>query len=613
MVSIKYDSWQREYKFPFGACKKDEQVHFSITVYGENIHSVELLMRKEDGSKGIEYLMMDSQDAVRYSCDYFFSEGVGIYFYYFRIIQWEGDGPHTYFYGCDNGKGGAGKIDRCEAQIYPYQITCYEKKDRAPKWYREAVAYQIFPDRFFNGASKGEIIHPKKNTFIYATPLDDPMYIKDETGAVSRWDFFGGNLAGIIEKLPYLEELGVTVVYLNPIFEAASNHRYDTSDYLKIDPMLGEEADLVALLSALHARGMHLILDGVFSHVGMNSRYFNKKNDYSDETGAFQSKESPYYPWFEFTDYPIKYKSWWDVLDLPEINKENPDFQQFIYGKNEHSVLSKWNKLGVDGWRLDVADELPDEFIQGIRENLDQFDERVLIGEVWEDASNKIAYEKRRKYVYGRELHGMMNYPFRTQILDFVRGTVSPKEIAVALMTLQENYPPAVFYNNLNNIGTHDTKRIFTELAGETALLKQVVGLLFSLPGVPCIYYGDEAGLSGQADPDNRRFYPWGHENEKIMNIYKEWALFRKKHPELIHGDLQLFYTPSLLGVVRFINDQYVVSLLNATDKLQLLQREEIFFLKNGVLEETVLYEHLGEVSLAPHTIYTGSFSLEIN
>ncbi|MGO2939458.1 MAG: alpha-amylase family glycosyl hydrolase [Pseudolactococcus laudensis] len=202
-----------------------------------------------------------------------------------------------------------------------------------------------------------------------------------------------------MDKIPYLKLLGVRALYFNPIFEARSSHRYDTSDYMKIDPVLGTEADFKQLVDTLHQHDMRLILDGVFSHVGRNSKYFDFDGK-SGGQGAYQTTQSPYFDWFTFNQYPDDYKSWWGIKDLPTIDKTKESFQQYIYGESD-SVLSKWNGLGIDGWRLDVADELPDDFIKGIRDTLENYPEQVLIGEVWEDASRKIAYEQHRKYIYG--------------------------------------------------------------------------------------------------------------------------------------------------------------------------------------------------------------------
>lgn len=362
MTAIYFNSWLEEYKQPFGAIEKGDTVTFSIAVQESVVEQVLLVMRKEDGEQGVEKINMSPQEELRYTCAYSLEQRAGLYFYYFEILKKEaGQEAEILYFGSNQGKGGAGVLTPALGDLHPYQLTCYEKTDPAPDWYRKGIVYQIFPDRFYNGNPHKEISQPKKNTFIYGTWEDEPMYIKDEQGEIIRWDFYGGNLQGIIEKIPYLKELGVTVLYLNPIFEAASNHRYDTGDYLAIDGMLGDEKIFQQLLDCLHENDMQLILDGVFSHVGRNSRYFNYDGRYGEYEGAYRKPESRYRQWFKFSDYPQEYKSWWGVKDLPEADKENHDFQQFIYGEKD-SVIEKWTAMGVDGWRLDVADELPDFF-----------------------------------------------------------------------------------------------------------------------------------------------------------------------------------------------------------------------------------------------------------
>ncbi len=196
------------------------------------------------------------------------------------------------------------------------------------------MVYQIFPDRFNNGNPHGEIQGRKKDSFIYATKEDSPYYIKDGHGDIARWDFFGGNFEGIRQKIPYLKDLGVTAIYLNSIFQASSNHRYDTQDFMKIDPMLGTEEDFKNLIKDLHKNRIALILDGVFNHVGADSKYF---------LSAVTDKTGPYYSWFNFINYPTKYQSWWGVTTLPEVNKNNADYQNFICGPD--GVLAKWTRM----------------------------------------------------------------------------------------------------------------------------------------------------------------------------------------------------------------------------------------------------------------------------
>lgn len=597
MTAIYFNSWLEEYKHPFGAIQQLNTAHFSINVKSAGVEKVSLIMRKEDGERGFERLPMTAETDDFYKCSYTFDQGKGLYFYYFEVLC---NGEATIYCGSNQGNGGIGVLSTAIEEVHPYQITCYETHDPAPDWYRNGVVYQIFPDRFFNGNLHREISHSKRNTFIYGTYEDEPLYLKDENDEIIRWDFFGGNLMGIIKKVPYLKSLGVTVLYLNPIFEAASNHRYDTGDYFAVDGILGDEETFEQLVSILHENDMRLILDGVFSHVGRNSRYFNHDGRYGKGSGAYQNIESPYYPWFSFSEYPEEYKSWWGIKDLPEINKDNTDFQQFIYGKD--GVLDKWTSLGVDGWRLDVADELPDFFITGIRQRLNQYPEKVLIGEVWEDASKKISYDQRREYVFGNALHGVMNYPFRESILAYLDEKQTPQQLAEQLTILQENYPEAIFYNNLNNIGTHDTERILTLLDNNTTKLSFALGLMFMLPGVPTIYYGDEAGLTGGKDPANRKFFPWENQDQAIFENYQRWVRRRTENPILAQGGFYPFYTDELLGVLRCHKGQSALYLVNLTDKEVAVSIDNLHFTKALPIFESLLQELLKDVVIAEHS-----------
>lgn len=563
-----------------------------IQVPEATVTSVELIIYQENGRKDV---LLMTNEGEQYQIDYTCQQGKGLYFYYFKINQ----GNDALFYGSQSTGGGAGQIYTVEQQVQPYQLTCYDKAESTPSWYREAVVYQIFPDRFFNGNPDGKVNHPKKNSFIYGSYEDAPFYVKDAQGDIVRWDFQGGNLLGIIKKIPYLKELGVTVIYLNPIFEAISNHRYDTGNYLKIDPILGDEATFKELITILHQNEMQLILDGVFNHVGRESIYFSGNGEDGLPKGATISKESPYYSWFTFLKYPGEYKSWWGFKDLPEVNKENLAFQQFIYGEQE-SVLTKWNELAVDGWRLDVADELPDFFLEGIRRNLEGYSDKVLLGEVWEDASNKISYGKRRQYILGNSLQGVMNYPFREAILALLNQTKSTEELAVMLTTLQENYPKDVFYNNLNNLGTHDTERILTLLGENLQKLTLAVSLLMMLPGIPSVYYGDEAGSTGGKDPDNRKFYPWGNENQQIMAIFQQWIARRRQSEPLKYGEFSLFYTEKLFGILRYTKTAFSLCVINPTDQPLAITWEAIEWLSDQPLAASVLKNSLENVTIPP-------------
>ena len=286
-----------------------------------------------------------------------------------------------------------------------------------------------------------------------------------------------------------------------------------------------------------------------------DSRYFNARGHY-DELGAHQSKDSPYYEWFNFSEWPDRYSSWWGIYTLPETNEMNEKYLDYIVD-SEDSVIRRWLRLGASGWRLDVADELPDEFIERLaaaarREKPDA----MVIGEVWEDASNKVSYSRRRRYFQGGELDSVMNYPLRDGILAFLNGDAA-ENFAEKMECLRENYPREVFYNLMNIIGTHDTARALTVLGSRPELwnadkntqaytvlvgdarerakrrLKMAAVIQFCMPGSPTIYYGDEAGMQGYGDPLNRRTFPWGHEDEELLYFYRTLCAERDQSEEI--------------------------------------------------------------------------------
>ena len=271
-------------------------------------------------------------------------------------------------------------------------------------------------------------------------------------------------MEGIIQKLDYLQSLGITCIYLNPIFEAHSNHRYDTADYTKVDPLLGSKEDFKRLCKEANKRGIHIMLDGVFNHTGSDSIYFNRKGRYQT-LGAYQSQESPYYDWYQFYQWPEQYACWWNFETLPNVNETNETYNAYINGTD--GVIQTWLKAGADGWRLDVADELPDLFLDDITKAAKQVKPTsMILGEVWEDASNKMAYGQRRRYLLGKQLDSVMNYPFREAIIGFLTGK-NPAEMMELIMTVLEHYPPSAIHLLMNHIGTHDTERILTVLGGE--------------------------------------------------------------------------------------------------------------------------------------------------
>jgi 4-alpha-glucanotransferase len=512
--------------------------------------------------------------------DYKVPDNPGLVWYYFVLQQ----DLHVFHYGNNSERlGGEGQL--CIEEPPSYQVTVYRPM-QIPSWFKEGIIYQIYVDRFYNGNENGLVLNPRKNSLIHGDWFDTPFYIKDERGRVIRWNFFGGNLQGVLQKLPYLKELGITILYLNPIFDSPSNHKYDTADYKKIDPMYGDNAVFRLLIQEAKRYGIRIILDGVFSHTGSDSVYFNKYGHHPN-LGAYQSSDSPYYPWFRFKEKG-EYECWWGVEDLPEVNKLEPTYQKFIFGSDE-SVTQTWMKEGVSGWRLDVADELPDVFIQELRQAMKKVDpDSVLIGEVWEDASNKFSYGKLREYFWGDELDSVMNYPFREIFLRFMLGQIGAHIVHDNVMSLYENYPRENFYAAMNLIGSHDRERILTLLgdaptpeglterererfrlsssARQLAIkrLKLLTLIQMGFPGVPSVYYGDEVGLEGYADPYNRGTYPWGKEDFEILEWFKRVIRIRREYEVLQTGDFLSFSVgDDLYGFKRMGIDEEVIFLIN--------------------------------------------------
>ena len=542
---IYYNSWDKKCKSVFGAVVKGENVTF--TVFSDNctecylcIDNTEIKMEKKDKS---------------FICTYK-AEKCGPLFYFFRLIS---NNLFTIYIGKGTRENSEFSLV-CPANLH--QLTVTDDMPSLPKWYTDGIMYQIFPDRF---AKSGEIRQIKENSHIYNDWYEIPKYIKTEKGEIEKWDFFGGNFDGICEKLDYLKDLNVSVLYLNPIFEATSNHRYNTADYTKVDPMLGTEEEFDNLILEAEKRGIKIILDGVFNHVGAESIYFDRFGTFNSN-GACQSENSPYSDWFYFKDYPVDYESWWGVMDLPKLNTENPNVRNYIC----ENVLKKWTKHGLGGWRLDVADELSDECLSMINKAVkDVNEDTVVIGEVWEDASNKVAYSVQKSYFSKPELDAVMNYPFRDNMVKFLLGGCDAFYLKNTFMTQMENYPKRNFMGNFNMLSTHDIARIFSVVNKDMSILEQFVSSLFIFPGVPCIYYGDEAGLEGGKDPDNRRTYPWGRENKDIFNIYKKYSDLRNESSALKSGST-LFdaIDENVFCVIRYDhNEKYVLYLNNAIEE----------------------------------------------
>lgn len=434
-----------------------------------------------------------------------------------------------------------------------WQQTVYDAEFQTPEWVKGGVMYQIFPDRF-NKGSTPPTDYPDDRV-MHGDTHELPVWEPDKNGKILNNDYFGGTLKGIEEKLPYIASLGVNVIYLNPIFEAHSNHRYNTANYMKIDPLLGTEDDFKSLCGTADKYGIKIILDGVFSHTGSDSIYFNREKRYAD-IGAYNSETSLYRDWFTFKNDGT-YNCWWGIDTLPETNEENESFIDFITGEN--GVAEKWLKCGAYGFRLDVADELPDKFLFEFSEKVKKLNkDYLIIGEVWEDATNKISHGGRRCYLLGHQLDSVMNYPFASAILTFMRYGVA-ENFMESIVSVCENYPKPALDCLMNHIGTHDTARILTSLiydsvehkprrfqaecklsddeyAHAVLLLKTAAVLQYTLPGFPSLYYGDEAGMQGGSDPFNRAFFPWGDEDCELTEWYRKLGNIRKNRNSLKDG-----------------------------------------------------------------------------
>ena len=573
-----FDSRSESCKKPYGAVPCGTAVSYTVRpLRREGWSRCVLVTQREFSGQTAELeLPCTGQDGDRNRFSGIFSAPAEpeLVWYWFRLFREDGSSillDRSGYHGGEN--------------VQSWQLTVYEESS-TPAWFGCGVVYQIFPDRF----CRLELPDPAGmvgSRTIHENWSDLPDWRPDAQGEVRNCDFFGGSLQGILSKLDDLADFGVTVLYLNPVFESASNHRYNTADYRAIDPMLGTEDDFHHLCQEAKRRGIRVILDGVFNHTGSQSRYFNADGFYSD-TGAAQSPASPYYHWYSFHPWPADYDAWWGIRTLPAVREDAPDYRDFII-RGQDSVVRHWLRAGASGWRLDVADELPDDFIGEIRTAMEETaPDSFLLGEVWEDATTKIAYSMRRRYLLGQELHGVMNYPFRTALIAYLLGG-DADEFRETLESLRENYPPHAFYSLMNFLSTHDTPRILTVLGAdhvpgskeERAVFRlsparRQLGLkrlrlaalvLFTFPGAPTVYYGDEAGMEGWEDPFNRAGYPWGQEDSELKSFFSKLAHLRREQPALQTGQLHWRWTAgSLLVFARELDGQLLTTVVNAAD-----------------------------------------------
>lgn len=577
-----YDSRNEAYRSPFGAVEVGTAIRITIRVpHNLNCSFAELAI-KYDYDYNWQYYKMfwycnHENEYDKWQCE-FTPDRIGLYWHGFRIHT-----PEGIKYIIPTNVDTKSCISDTPGRAW--QITSYKKGFDTPKWPVGGIMYQIFPDRFFFSGEKKDI---DRNDI---TIMDDwyglPQWWPNENGEITNTDFFQGDLKGIIMKLDYLKKLGVTCIYLNPISKSYSNHRYDTGDYSEVDPMLGTEEDFKTLCKEAKKLGIHVINDGVYSHTGCDSKYFNRFGNYGDG-GAYRDRNSPYFSWYKFNEWPNNYNSWWGFYTLPEVHEEDPNFNEYINGEN--GIVRKWMRDGNSGWRLDVADELPDVFLENLRKAVKaENPEGIIIGEVWEDASNKESYGARRKFILGDQLDSVMNYVFRNAIIDFCKG-VNAKYVMSNILNILENYPRPVIRVLMNLLSTHDTERILTVIAGEPLngrdrkwqaetkltkkqrkvglqLVKIATGIQYTLPGFPCIYYGDEAGMEGYRDPFNRCGFPWGKEDNDLVEWYRDLGQMRGSISAFCDGEFRPVYAEgNVISYLRYDNKSGIYCAFNSGD-----------------------------------------------
>ena len=573
-LTVYYSSLSSQCRSPYGAVRCEEDVTLSFKLLGGRVKKACLRLWGDDFC--CEYPMQQEGD--RFVVHFAAPEKAQALWYSFRI---EHDLGCSWI--CPKANGYGGRL--CGMMEGGFRLTVYLKDFETPKWFRESIMYQVFPDRFAfsqdDTAKNGIAYHEKlgQSPELHGS-IDEPVrhlprsFEKD----YSPDDFYGGTFKGIEEKLPYLKELGINCLYLNPIVEARSNHRYDASDYLKPDPILGSLDDFDSLCKKAESMGIRLMLDGVFSHTGADSIYFNRYGNYRS-VGACQGQESHYYKWYDFKEFPNDYRSWWGFKDLPEVNELDASWQDYVVS-GENSVVKTWLHRGASGWRLDVADELPDEVLSLIREHSKAVKpDAPILGEVWEDAVIKESYGGRRNYALGHSLDSVMNYPFRNAMLDFAHGRITAYGLRDFLICQQMNYPQPMYCALMNLLGSHDTDRVLTamstpvvlrclsrkkqlsfkfseeRIARAKELEKLCAAIQFSIPGVPCIYYGDEQGMQGVNDPFNR--LPFKEGDGELHAYYSMLCAMRKQNPAFLSGKAEFAaVSDDLLLIFRSSEDE---------------------------------------------------------
>lgn len=567
---IFHNAFDAKYRDPLGAVAAGEPVMLRIYCDNPELQGVTLRIYGEDYREEYPLGCSDNWWGTLIETP----EKPGVYWYSFAIYSERAN----FFYGAKYTHG-LGMGEMYTMKPLGFQMTVHLQDFKTPGWCKKTIMYQIFPDRFARSRVNESAIayHEEmgRKIYVHHNFSDMPLYLPmpGEQYYVPN-DFFCGDLGGIEQNLSYLASLGVGAIYLNPIFESDSNHRYNTADYKKIDPILGTNEDFMRLCETAEKFDIKIIIDGVFSHTGADSVYFNMNGNYP-EIGAYQSQDSSYSDWYEFLEFPTRYKSWWGFESLPEVDERVQSWQNFIID-SPNSVINTWLKNGASGYRLDVADELPDDIIEKMRtvikeNNSDNF----LLGEVWEDATTKQSYGTNRKYALGSALDSVMNYPLRSAVLDFLCNRTDAQTLCDLILSQMNNYPKQMYYCLMNLLSSHDVERARTVLAisgnqrvlsreqqaslvvpisedrRAMALQKLAVSIVYSLPGMPSIYYGDETGMHGLKDPFNRA--PFCACDELTTAFYRSIGKIRVGVDALKTGYCTVFDCGSdILGILRF-------------------------------------------------------------
>ena len=405
----------------------------------------------------------------------------------------------------------------------------------APAWVKDAIFYQIFPDRF----CRSERYHAAGKFVPWGTKP-------------TRENMFGGNLAGIESKLTYIKSLGANAIYLCPIFKSNSNHRYHTVDYFEIDPVLGTLADFDRLVEKAHRLGLRVILDGVFNHCSRGFFQFNSLMELGPD--------SPYVDWFHVKGWPLNaysgkpnYECWWNYPALPKFNTDCTEVREYLF-----KVAEYWTKRGIDGWRLDVPNEIDDDsFWQEFRRRVKRINrDAYIVGEIWDNPE---------RWLQGDQFDGVMNYPFRRAVMDYLferKGSADE-----FLQRLCDAFPVNRFGVQMNLLGSHDTTRIASQPRTSLDRIKLAYALMFFLPGAPCIYYGDEIGMEGGKDPDCRRTFPWdelaARKAQPIYKFIRSLTRMRLENPVLRDGKVEIESNGAGFAVTRTLGRQKMTLAVN--------------------------------------------------